>query len=51
MASCQTVIENTEPVSFNEGWKFYKGEASNAQNLNFDDSRLAGSKFTTRLGH
>ena len=38
MASCQTVIENTEPVSFNEGWKFYKGEASNAQNLNFDDS-------------
>ena len=38
MASCQTVIENTEPVSFNEGWKFYKGEARNAQNLNFDDS-------------
>ena len=38
MASCNTVIENTEPVSFNEGWKFYKGEASNAQYLSFDDS-------------
>ena len=38
MVSCNTVIENTEPVSFNEGWKFYKGEASNAQYLSFDDS-------------
>ena len=38
MASCNTVIENTEPVSFNEGWKFYKGEASNAQYISFDDS-------------
>ena len=38
MASCNTVIENTEPVSFNEGWKFYKGESSNAQYLSFDDS-------------
>ena len=38
MASCNTVIENTEPVSFNEGWKFYKGETSNAQYLSFDDS-------------
>ena len=38
MGSCSTVIENTEPVSFNEGWKFYKGEASNAQDISFDDS-------------
>ena len=38
MASCNTVIENAEPVSFNEGWKFHKGEASNAQYLSFDDS-------------
>ncbi len=38
MASCKTVTENTEPVSFNEGWKFHKGEAKNAQYLSFDDS-------------
>ena len=38
MASCNTVIENTEPVSFNEGWKFHKGEARNAQYISFDDS-------------
>ena len=38
MASCMTVTENTEPVSFNEGWKFHKGEAKNAQYLSFDDS-------------
>ena len=38
MASCNTVTENTEPVSFNEGWKFHKGEARNAQYLSFDDS-------------
>ena len=38
MASCNTVIENTEPVSFNEGWKFHKGEAINAQYISFDDS-------------
>ncbi|MDB3977174.1 DUF4982 domain-containing protein [Flavobacteriaceae bacterium] len=38
MASCNSVRENTEPVSFNEGWKFYKGEASNAQYTSFDDS-------------
>ena len=36
--SCQTVTENTEPVSFNEGWKFHKGEATNAQDLTFNDS-------------
>ena len=30
MASCKTVTENTEPVSFNEGWKFHKGEAKKA---------------------
>ena len=38
VASCQTVIENTEPISFNEDWKFYKGKAINAQYLSFDDS-------------
>jgi len=38
MASCMTVTVNTEPVSFNEGWKFHKGEAKNAQYLSFDDS-------------
>jgi beta-galactosidase len=38
MASCNTDIENTEPVSFNVGWKFHKGEAINAQYISFDDS-------------
>ena len=38
MASCNSDRENTEPVSFNEGWKFHKGEASNAQYTSFDDS-------------
>ena len=38
VASCNTVIENTEPVSFNEGWKFHKGVARNAQYISFDDS-------------
>ena len=38
MTSCNDVVENTEPVSFNKGWRFYKGEANNAESLNFDDS-------------
>ena len=38
VASCQTKIINTDPVSFNTGWKFYKGAASNAENLTFDDT-------------
>ena len=38
IASCQTKITNTEPVSFNTGWKFYKGVASNAEKLTFDDT-------------
>ena len=40
MASCNSVRENPEPVSFNEGWKFYNGEASNAQYTSFDYSRF-----------
>lgn len=38
MTSCNDVVENTDPVSFNKGWRFYKGEANNAESLNFDDS-------------
>ncbi len=38
MTSCNEVVENTDPVSFNKGWRFYKGEANNAESLNFDDS-------------
>ena len=38
MTSCNDVVENTDPVNFNKGWRFYKGEANNAESLNFDDS-------------
>ncbi|MGN1191872.1 MAG: glycoside hydrolase family 2 TIM barrel-domain containing protein [Dorea sp.] len=31
-------IQDTREADFNEGWKFYLGTSSNAQNSNFDDS-------------
>lgn len=37
LTSCDTQITNTDPVSFNYGWKFHKGEAEGAIQVAFND--------------
>ncbi len=38
LSSCCDVLENTDRVSFNEGWLFYNDSASGAQFADFNDS-------------
>ena len=38
LVSCNPKISNTNPISFNQGWKFYKGQAEGAEQRTFDDT-------------
>ena len=35
--------------SFNEGWKFYKGDVNNGQSINYDDSNWSDVTLPSRL--
>src|SRR5689334_1417190 len=38
-AASQVQISNQRRIGFNDGWRFYKGEAEGAEQPNFDDAK------------